>query len=329
MTAESPLLQVDGVSTHFPIRSGLLRREVGLIRAVTDVSLTVSEGETLGIVGESGSGKTTLGRTIAQLERPTAGEILLRGRPISQVGGKVGKALRRDIQFVFQDPFASLNPRMTIGQIIEEPLDIFEVDDRPGRRRRARDLLELVGLPRAMADRYPSQLSGGQRQRIGIARALTLEPRILVLDEPVSALDVSVQAQVINLLVRLQDELGLSYLFIAHDLAVVKHISHRIAVMYLGRIVEVGETDQLLEHPQHPYTAALLAAVPRSDPRAAPTERIRLSGEPPSPAALGVGCSFAARCWKATAVCAEETPVLENDGGTDVACHHPLQDAVI
>ncbi|MGW2462847.1 ABC transporter ATP-binding protein [Streptomyces sp. NPDC004457] len=308
-----PLLAVTGLVKHYPLTRGVLfRKQVGAVRAVDGVDFTLAQGETLGIVGESGCGKSTVARLLCGLERPTAGTVTFRGEDITRLSGKALKAVRRNIQMVFQDPYTSLNPRMTVGDIIGEPYDIHpEAAPRGDRRRRVRELLDVVGLDPEYANRYPHQFSGGQRQRIGIARALALRPEIIVADEPVSALDVSVQAQVVNLLARLQADFGLSYLFIAHDLSVVRHISDRVAVMYLGRIVETGRDTEIYDHPTHPYTQALLSAVPVPDPDAREhRERIILTGDVPSPADIPSGCRFRTRCWKARERCAVEVPAL-------------------
>ncbi|MFE6829175.1 ABC transporter ATP-binding protein [Streptomyces sp. NPDC057690] len=309
----SELLQVRDLVKHFPLtRGGLLRKRVGAVRAVDGVSFDLRGGETLGIVGESGCGKSTVAKLLMRLEEPTAGQVLYKGEDIARLSGKALKAVRRNIQMVFQDPYTSLNPRMTVGDIIGEPYDIHpEVAPKGDRRRRVRELLDVVGLNPEYVNRYPHQFSGGQRQRIGIARGLALNPEIIVCDEPVSALDVSVQAQVVNLMDRLQKEFGLSYVFIAHDLSVVRHISDQVGVMYLGRLVETGDVTQIYEHPTHPYTQALLSAVPVPDPVAGRRrERIILTGDVPSPADPPSGCHFRTRCWKAEDRCAAEVPLL-------------------
>ncbi|TDC76288.1 ABC transporter ATP-binding protein [Streptomyces hainanensis] len=308
-----PILQVRNLVKHFPLtRGALIRRQVGAVRAVDGVSFDLRAGETLGIVGESGCGKSTVARLLVSLERPTAGEIRYRGEDVATLSARALRAVRRNIQMVFQDPYTSLNPRMTVGDIVGEPFEIHpEVAPKGDRRRRVRDLLDVVGLNPEYLNRYPHQFSGGQRQRIGIARGLALNPEIIVADEPVSALDVSVQAQVINLMRRLQQEFGLSYVFIAHDLSVVRHISDRVAVMYLGKIVEIGSDREIYEHPTHPYTQALLSAVPTPDPGASRRdERIILVGDVPSPADPPSGCRFRTRCWKAGERCAESAPPL-------------------
>ncbi|MEU6118442.1 dipeptide ABC transporter ATP-binding protein [Streptomyces sp. NPDC047117] len=324
MTAEATeaILEVRDLVRHYALTQGIvLKRQVGAVKAVDGVSFDLRKGETLGIVGESGCGKSTVAKMLVGLERPTAGAIRYHGEDITALSGRALKAVRRNIQMVFQDPYTSLNPRMTVGDIIGEPYDIHpEVAPKGSRRQKVQELLDVVGLNPEYVNRYPHQFSGGQRQRIGIARGLALRPEIIVADEPVSALDVSVQAQVVNLLERLQNEFDLSYVFIAHDLSVVRHISDRVAVMYLGRIVETGTEDEIYGHPTHPYTQALLSAVPVPDPEArehrvgAPPGggrgRILLDGDVPSPADPPSGCRFRTRCWKAREVCAEVVPPL-------------------
>ena len=307
------LVEVRRLSKYFPLTSGaILQRVVGLIKAVDDVSFFIRKGETLGLVGESGSGKTTIGRCILQMDRSTSGEVFFEGRNLGEIQDSELRLMRRKIQVIFQDPYSSLNPRMTIGQIIGEPLLVHRiVEGKAGYRDRVRHLLSIVGLTPAMADRYPHELSGGQRQRVGIARALSVEPTFIVCDEPVSALDVSIQAQIINLLEDLQTQFGLTYLFIAHDLSVVRHISDRVAVMYLGKIVEVADRRELYENPLHPYTKALLAAVPIPDPAVeAKRERVILKGEIPSPLNPPSGCVFHPRCPIAVPECSQVVPEL-------------------
>lgn len=321
MKPESPLLKVEHLKKYFPIRKGFFRRHVGDVKAVDDVSFTIGARETLGLVGESGCGKTTVGRTLLRLEEPTAGRALHRGDDLFELSDAEMRTRRRELQLIFQDPYASLNPRMTVETIVGEAMAVHGVAQGNALRERVAELLERVGLQASYATRYPHEFSGGQRQRIGIARALALNPSLIVCDESVSALDVSVQAQVINLLQDLQDEYGLSYLFIAHDLSVVRHISDKVAVMYLGRIMELARTDELFELPAHPYSQALLSAIPQPDPRRR-RDRILLEGDVPSPASPPAGCPFHTRCPAAWERCRTERPDLRQVAPEHLAACH-------
>ncbi|MCG6499030.1 ABC transporter ATP-binding protein [Kitasatospora sp. A2-31] len=325
-----PILEVSDLVKHYPLTQGIVfKRQIGAVKAVDGVSFELRKGETLGIVGESGCGKSTLAKVLMNLERATSGRVLFKGEEITRLSGAGLKAVRRNIQMVFQDPYTSLNPRMTVGDIIGEPFEIHpEVAPKGDRRKAVQDLLDVVGLNPEYINRYPHQFSGGQRQRIGIARGLALKPEVIICDEPVSALDVSVQAQVINLLEQLQSEFELSYMFIAHDLSIVRHISDRVGVMYLGKMVEIGTEDEIYSHPTHPYTQALLSAVPVPDPTGREQrERILLSGDLPSPANPPSGCRFRTRCWKAEERCSTEVPLLAVPSGLsgpaahESACH--------
>ena len=326
MTTADPyvLIDVRDLQMYFPVTKGIIfQSRVGEVKAIDGVSLQIMRGETLGLVGESGCGKTTFGRCILQVIKPTGGEVRFRGQDLTQLSGRAMRPLRRELQVIFQDPYGSLNPRMTVGAIVEEPLVIHKTGDHNERKSRVQELFEVVGLNPNMMDRYPHEFSGGQRQRIGIARALAVNPSFIVCDEPVSALDVSIQAQVINLLRSLQQRFDLTYLFISHDLSVVRHISDRVAVMYLGKIVEITGRDELYQDPKHPYTRALLSAVPIPDPVVEATrERIILTGDVPSPIDPPKGCSFHPRCPFVMDVCREVTPPLKlTSMGHSVACH--------
>ncbi|GAA1374405.1 MULTISPECIES: ABC transporter ATP-binding protein [Catellatospora] len=328
------ILEVRDLVKHFPIRQGIVfKRTIGQIKAVDGVSLDLHKGETLGIVGESGCGKSTLAKLLMNLEKPTSGEVRYQGRDVLRLNPADQRRLRRNIQLVMQDPYTSLNPRMTVGDIVGEPFEIHpEVAPKGERRRKVQDLLDVVGLNPEHINRYPHQFSGGQRQRIGIARALALKPEVIVCDEPVSALDVSIQAQVMNLLDQLQNEFNLSYIFIAHDLSVVRHIADRVGVMYLGKMVEVGTDDDIYVRPTHPYTQALLSAVPVPDPTARQRKAvIRLEGDVPSPANPPSGCRFRTRCWKAQEICATEPPLLQirPTSGHPSACHFAQERDVV
>lgn len=318
----SALLEVRDLVKEYPVRRGLLRREIGSVKAVNGVSLTLERGRTLGLVGETGCGKSTVGRCLVRLVEPTSGAVYLDGANLTEMSGRDLRAARRRIQLVFQDPYASLDPRQSVGAIVAEPLHLHHLE-RGNEQARIANLLDLVGLSQSVRDQYPHELSGGQRQRVGIARALALEPEVIVLDEPVSALDVSIQAGVLNLLEELQQRLDLAYVFISHDLSVVRHVSHEVAVMYLGRIVERVDADRLYSSPKHPYTKAMLSAVPVPDPRIERfRQRIVLEGDLPSPLDPPEGCAFRSRCWKQTDRCATR-PSLIDEQGHSVACHHP------
>jgi oligopeptide transport system ATP-binding protein len=324
MSVEQPLLDVRHLRVYFPVQEGgLLRRHVGDIKAVDGISFSIRPGETLGLVGESGSGKSTTGRALLQLKRPTGGQVAFKGEDLCQVSGEALRRKRRQMQMIFQDPYASLNPRMTVGQMVGEPLLVHEMAAGKELTERVSEMLRIVGLNPYMAERFPHEFSGGQRQRVGIARALIVRPDFVVCDEPISALDVSIQAQIVNLLEDLQDELNLTYLFISHDLSVVRHICDRVAVMYLGKLVELADKDALYDDPLHPYTQALLSAVPDPDPdRVNGRKRILLTGEVPSPLNPPSGCRFRTRCPIAEDICARVDPVFEQKRpGHWVACH--------
>jgi oligopeptide transport system ATP-binding protein len=320
------LLDVKALKMHFPLTQGIIfQRQVGAVRAVDGIDFFVEKGETLGLVGESGCGKSTTGRAILQLYKPTAGAVLFDGIELTKLGGEAMRKMRRRMQMIFQDPYASLNPRMTVGNIIGEPLEVHNLAKGKEKTERVQELLRVVGLNPYFTNRYPHEFSGGQRQRIGIARALAVEPEFIVCDEPISALDVSIQAQVINLLEELQDRFKLTYLFIAHDLSVVRHISDRVAVMYLGKIVELADRIDLYERPLHPYSQALLSAVPIPDPAVeSKRKRIILTGDVPSPVNPPSGCRFHTRCWKAQQICSEVDPeFIEHEPRHWAACHFP------
>ncbi|RVX42080.1 peptide/nickel transport system ATP-binding protein/oligopeptide transport system ATP-binding protein [Nonomuraea polychroma] len=325
MSETELLLSVQNMEKHFPVTKGLFKRQVGAVKAVDGISFDVFKGETLGLVGESGCGKSTTGRLVTRLLEPTAGKVVFEGQDITHMRQGRLRPLRRDMQMIFQDPYSSLNPRHTVGAIVGAPFRIQGVKTEHGVKKAVQDILELVGLNPEHYNRYPHEFSGGQRQRIGIARTLALKPKLIIADEPVSALDVSIQAQVVNLLEDLQNELDLTYVVIAHDLSVVRHISDRVAVMYLGKIVEIAERKQLYSAPMHPYTNALLSAVPVPDPKARKErERIRLAGDVPSPLNPPPACRFHTRCWKAQEICRTVEPPLEElASGHRVACHFP------
>lgn len=328
MATQSPLVEVRHLVKHFPITKGLLfKRQVGALHAVDDISVNIYEGETLGMVGESGCGKSTFGRSVLQLHRPDSGEVLFRGENLVEMEDEALRNMRQHMQMIFQDPYASLNPRMTAGDIIGEPMKLHKLHAGQARTERVAYLMEMVGLNPIFKDRYPYEFSGGQRQRIGIARALALEPDFIVCDEPISALDVSVQAQVVNLLEDLQQQFNLTYLFIAHDLSMVRHISDRVAVMYLGTVVELATRNELYLNPLHPYTHALLSAIPIPDPvKEAKRQRLTLVGDVPSAIDPPAGCRFRTRCPLAAEICGRENPPLEEVGpGHFVACHFPSQ----
>ena len=325
-TSGKNLLEVSGLTMHFPLTQGIIfQRQVGAVRAVDGIDFFVEKGETLGLVGESGCGKSTTGRAILQLYKPTAGSVRFEGIELTTLGSEQMRRTRRRMQMIFQDPYASLNPRMTVGNIIGEPLEVHDLARGRARTERVQELLRIVGLNPYFTNRYPHEFSGGQRQRIGVARALAVEPEFIVADEPISALDVSIQAQIINLLEELQSRFQLTYLFIAHDLSVVRHISDRVAVMYLGKIVELADRQELYEHPLHPYTQALLSAVPIPDPVIeAKRKRIILTGDVPSPVNPPSGCRFHTRCWKAQQICSEVDPEFVEHGPRHwAACHFP------
>jgi oligopeptide/dipeptide ABC transporter ATP-binding protein len=325
----STLVEVRDLVKHFPIKKGIvIQRHIGAVKAVDGVSFDVEQGETLGIVGETGCGKSTTARLLCRLMKPTSGRITFEGKDIDAQRGEALKALRREVQMIFQDPYSSLNPRKTVGSIIADPFVIHDMHSGKGeRKKRVQELMDRVGLNPEHYNRYPHEFSGGQRQRIGVARAIALEPKLLIADEPVSALDVSIQAQVLNLLRGLQREMGLTLIFIAHDLSVVRHMCDRVAVMYLGKVVELADSDTLYATPRHPYTGALLSAVPVADPTGTKRERQLLTGDVPSPANPPSACRFHTRCPKAQPLCSDQEPLLEpKPGGGVAACHYPLTD---
>ena len=319
------LLEVKDIKKYFPVKGGLFRRVVANVKAVDGVSFSLGSGETLGVVGESGCGKSTLGRALIRLHKASAGSVSIAGKDLFSLEGEELIKVRRDIQMIFQDPFASLNPRFTVFEIISEPLEVHKIGTASDRRQKVIELMELVGLRREVMNRYPHEFSGGQRQRVGIARALALGPKLIIADEPVSALDVSVQSQVLNLIKDLQNRFGISFVFISHDLAVVQHISHRVAVMYLGKIVEEAKTEDLYSNPKHPYTEALISAIPKPDPKAV-NKRIVLEGDVPSPISVPSGCPFHTRCPKVMSRCSKEVPTMTATKGASgvehrVSCH--------
>ena len=335
MNQAEPLVEVRNLVKHFPVTRGIIfKKTIGQVHAVDDITFDIARGETLGLVGETGCGKSTTARLIMRLLEPTSGTIRILGEDITHKKQRHLRALRRKVQIIFQDPFASLDPRMTVGAIIGEPLKIHRLASGREARRRIQELMELVGLNADRHDRYPHEFSGGQRQRVGVARALAVEPDLIVCDEPVSALDVSIQAQILNLLSDLQDELNLTYMFIAHDLSVVRHVCDRIAVMYLGKIAELAPRDELYARPMHPYTQALLSAVPVPDPdKERARQRIVLQGDVPSPLNPPPACRFHTRCWKAQSLCMQEEPLLMARGGAEAyhrsACHYAEESAVV